>query len=91
MGFGNLEGEKPAYWLISPLLDEEKKKSDFVLALNADDKVLAKNARSKGSYLISNSPSFRLEELRQILIESMELESKIIQCQDRLEVYRRAG
>nr|CDS28031.1 RILP proteinprotein [Hymenolepis microstoma] len=77
--------------LMATSINEGSKKSDFARVINADDKLMAKSARSNGSYLASNSSSFKLEELRQLLIESMELESKIIQCQDRLEVYRRAG
>ena len=37
------------------------------------------------------SGRFSYEELRQLLIECMQLESKIIQFQDQLEIYRRAG
>ncbi|VDL18965.1 unnamed protein product [Hymenolepis diminuta] len=74
---------------VSP--DEENKQSDFVKLLNTDDKILAKTGRSNCPSLPPNSPHFSFEELRQILIESMELESKIIQHRDRLEVYLRAG
>ena len=54
---------------------------------------MASRSRASGSSAKSTATSVRFsyEELRQVLVECMQLESKIILFQDQLEVYRRAG
>lgn len=59
--------------------------------LNTDDKLVAKSDTLGGLVTVASSPRFTCDELRQILLECMQLESRIIQFQDYLDVYRRAG
>ncbi|KAL5103564.1 RILP-like protein 1 [Taenia crassiceps] len=76
---------------VSPHTEDVIKQSDFVKLLNTDDKLVAKSDILGGLVTVASSPRFTCDELRQILLECMQLESKIIQFQDYLEVYRRAG
>ncbi|KAL5968656.1 RILP-like protein 1 [Taenia solium] len=76
---------------VSPHTEDEMKQSDFVKLLNTDDKLVAKSDTLGGLVTVASSPRFTCDELRQILLECMQLESRIIQFQDYLDVYRRAG
>lgn len=76
---------------VSPHAEDEIKQSDFVKLLNTDDKLVAKSDTLGGLVTVASSPRFTCDELRQILLECMQLESRILQLQDYLDIYLRAG
>ncbi|CDS39852.1 RILP proteinprotein [Echinococcus multilocularis] len=76
---------------VLPHTEDEIKQSDFVKLFNTDDKLVAKSDTPGGLLTVASSPRFTCDELRQILLECMQLESKIIRFRDYLDVYRRAG
>ncbi len=72
--------------------EDANRREDFVRLLNAEDKLagcsIAAGTTGCGT---KSHPRFTYDELRKILVECMQLQSELIQVEDQLEVYRRAG